>query len=95
MASGQGQRGCRGGGPPSPARIGCCCLGSACQGRPPPLPVRARPGYCRCGWLGAVLDATGEQRHRRLAHQEGRCEDAKMLYPQNPTKYICDVVAMI
>jgi hypothetical protein len=22
-------------------------------------------------------------------------EDAKMLYPQNPTKYICDVVAMI
>jgi hypothetical protein len=22
-------------------------------------------------------------------------EDAKMLYPHNPTKYICDVVAMI
>jgi hypothetical protein len=92
MASGQGQRGCRGGGPPSPARIGCCCLGSACQGHPPPLPVRACPGSWHCGWPRAVLDATDEQRADGW-HIER--EDAKMLYPQNPTKYICDVVAMI
>jgi hypothetical protein len=71
MDSGRDCRGRRGGGPPSPARLGCCCLGSSCQGRPPPHPVHARP---------APAAADGQE--RRLTPQPSSDADGWDMKPR-------------